>query len=158
MAKNHFLSQCRTIQYFRTHKGVRCHTLDDKFKFDEHVSKMCQKASRQMDALKRVSKYLHKSCHILVYKSFIPSNFNYCPVSWMFCGKTNLNKLEKLQERALQFVFHDITSPYETLLEPGNFLPLSVYRIRCLAIEVFKCIHGNNPAYLNNLFSQSILK
>ena len=74
------------------------------------------------------------------------------------CGKANLNKLEKLQERALRFVFRDITSPYETLLERGNFLPLSVYRIRCLAIEVFKCVNGNNPAYLNNLFSQSIPK
>ena len=119
---------------------------------------MCLKASRQINALKRVSRYLDESCRILVFKSFISSNFNYCPVSWMFCGKTNLNKLEKLQERALRFVFRDTTSPYETLLERGNFLSLSVYRIRCLAIEVFKCVHGNNPAYLNNLFSQPILK
>ena len=133
-------------------------TLDDKLNFDEHVSQMCLKASRQINALKRVSRYLDESCRILVFKSFISSNFNYCPVSWMFCGKTNLNKLEKLQERALRFVFRDTTSPYETLLERGNFLSLSVYRIRCLAIEVFKCVHGNNPAYLNNLFSQPILK
>ena len=132
--------------------------LDNKLKFDEHVSQMCLKASRQINALKRISKYLDEKCRILVYKSFISSNFNYCPVSWMFCGKTNLNKLEKLQERALRFVFHDATSPYETLLERGNFLSLSVYRVRCLAIEVFKCVHGNNPAYLNNLFKQSNLK
>ena len=26
---------------------------------------------------------------------------------WMFCGKTNLNKLEKLQERALATVYGD---------------------------------------------------
>ena len=108
--------------------------------------------------IKKVSKYLDESSRILVYKSFISSNFNYCPVSWMVCGKTNLNKLEKLRERALRFVFRNITSPYETLFEWGNFFPLSVYRIRCLAIEVFKCVHGNTPAYLNNLFSQSILK
>ena len=85
-------------------------------------------------------------------------NFNYCPVSWMFCGKTNLKNLEKLQERALRFLFHDATSPYETLLERGNFLSLSVYRVLCLAIEVFKCVCCNNPAYLNNLFKQSNLK
>ena len=119
---------------------------------------MCRKASSQINALKRVSKYLNESCRIFVYTSFISSNFNYCPVSWIFCGKTNLNELEKLQERALRFVFRDITSPYETLLERGNFHPLSVYRFRCLAIEVFKCVHGNNPSYLNHLFSQSIPK
>ena len=133
-------------------------TLDDKLKFDEHVSEICRKVSRHINALKRVSKYLDESCRILMYKSFISSNFNYCPVSWMLCGKTYLNKLENFQERALRCVFRDITSPYETLLERGNFLPLSVYRIRCLAIEVFKWINGNNPAYLNNLFSQSIPK
>ena len=132
--------------------------LDNKLKFDEHVSQMCLKASRQINALKRISKYLDQKCRILVYKSFISSNFNYCPVSWMFCGKMNLNKLEKLQERALRCVFHDSTSPYETLLERGNFLSLSVYRAWCLAIEVFKCVRGNNPAYLNNLFKQSNLK
>ena len=32
--------------------------LGDKLKFDEHVSVLCLKASRQINALKRVSKYL----------------------------------------------------------------------------------------------------
>ena len=132
--------------------------LDDKLKFDEHVSVLCLKASRQINALKRVSKYLDEKCRIMVYKSFISSNFNYCPVAWMFCGKKNLVKLEKLQERALRFVFCDATASYEDLLERGNFLPLSVYRIRCLGIEVFKCFHGLNPAYLNDIFIQSSLK
>ena len=76
----------------------------------------------------------------------------------MFCGKTNLNKLEKLQERALRFVFRDTTSSYESLLERGNFLPFSAYWIRCLGIEMYKCFHGLNPDYLNKLFKQSSTK
>ena len=35
--------------------------LDNKLKFDEHVSQMCLKASRQINALKRISKYLDES-------------------------------------------------------------------------------------------------
>ena len=50
-------------------------TLDDKLKFDEHVSEMCRKASMQIYALKRFSKYLDESCRILVYKSFISVKF-----------------------------------------------------------------------------------
>ena len=133
-------------------------TLDDKLKFDKHISEMCTKASRQINALKGVSKYLDENCRIMIYKTFISSTFNYCPVSWMFCGKTNLNKLEKLQERALRFVFRDTTSSYENLLTRGYFLPLSQYRIRCLGIEVYKCFNGLNPDYLNNLFKQPCLK
>ena len=87
-------------------------TLEDKLKFDKHISEMCTKASRQTNALKRVSQYLDKNCRIMIYNTFISSNFNYFPVSWMFCGKTNLNKLgKKLQESALRFVFHDTTQP-----------------------------------------------
>ena len=132
--------------------------MDDKLKFDKHISEMCTKASRQINALKRVSKYLDENCRIRIYKTFISSAFNYCPVSWMFCGKTNLNKSEKLQEKALRFVFRDTTSSYENLLTRGDFLHLSQYRIRCLGIEVYKCFNGLNPDYLNNLFKQPCLK
>ena len=33
-----------------------------------------------------------------------------------------------------------------------NFLSLSALRIRYLAIEMYKCVHGLNPPYLNELF------
>ena len=39
-----------------------------------------------------------------------------------------------------------------------NFLSLSAYRIRNLAMEVFKCFHGMNPMYLNNLFCKQEIK
>ena len=70
----------------------------------------------------------------------------------MVCGKWNSDKLEKLQERTLCFVFSDYTSPYSDLLKRGNFLSLSALRIRYLAIEMYKCVHGLNPPYLNELF------
>ena len=87
-----------------------------------------------------------------MYKSFISSNFPYCPVSWMFWGKRNSDKLEKLQERCLRFVFSDYTRPYNDLLKHGNFLSLCAPRIRYLAIEMFKYVHGLNPPYLNEIF------
>ena len=76
----------------------------------------------------------------------------------MFCGRKNVTKLEKLQERALRFVFKDNNSSYVDLLKRCNFLSLSAYRIRNLAMEVFKCFHGMNPMYLNNLFCKQEIK
>ena len=128
-------------------------TSDYKLKFDKHVSEMCTKASWQINALKRVSKYLDENCRIMIYKTFISSNLNYCLVSWVFGDKTNLNKLETLRERVLRFVFRDTTSSYGNLLTPDDFLSLSVYRIQCLGIEVYKCPNGLNPDYLHNLFN-----
>ena len=124
--------------------------------FDLHISDMCKKASRQINALKRISKFLTQDSRKSIYRSFIAANFNYCPISWMFCGKKNTSKLEKLQERALRLVFCDQNSSYDDLLKRGNFLSLKAYRIKCLAVEVFKCVHGVNPTYLKRLFTEPL--
>ena len=99
--------------------------------------------------MKRIGEYLNTDCRIAMYKSCISSNFSYCPVSWIFCRKRNSVKLEKLQKRALRFIFSDYTSPYRELLKHVHFLSLSALRIRYLAIEMYKCVHGLNPPYLN---------
>lgn len=129
-------------------------TLDNCLKLDVHVTNICKKASRQINALRRIRRFLNEKSRILVYKSFIASNFNYCPLSYIFCDKKSIRKLEKLQERALRIVFTDENASYEDLLKRGNFLPLSALRFKHLAIELFKCIHGQNPRYLNDLFQE----
>ena len=129
-------------------------TLDNKLKFDAHVSSICKRASLQINALKRISKYLNEESRTLIYKSFISANFNYCPLTWIFCGKKNSLKLEKLQERALRFVYNNRTSTYSELLKRGSFLSLSQHRIKHIAVEVFKCVHSLNPPYLNILFTR----
>ena len=76
-------------------------TLDPKLKFDAHISTLSRRASQQINILKRLSKFLTLESRILVHNYFISANFTYYPVTWMFCGKQNIQKLEKLQERAL---------------------------------------------------------
>ena len=94
--------------------------------------------------------FAHKILHSSVKKPTW-SNFSYCPVTWIFCGKKNCAKLEKLQERALRIVFNDGHASYETLYESANILPLNVYRVRVLGIEVYKCVNGLNPKYINDM-------
>ena len=60
--------------------------------------------------------------------------------------------MEKLQERALCIIYKDKTSSYDMLLEKVDVLPLSIIRLKYLAVETFKCIRGYNPKYLNDLF------
>ena len=129
-------------------------TPDYHLKFDAHVTNICTTASRQINALKRLTKFLNERSRVLVYKSFISINFNNCPVTWMICGGRNVIKLEKLQERALRFVFMDNDLSYTDLLKRDNFLLLSAYRIRNLAMEMSKCFHGMKPMHLNNLFGK----
>lgn len=121
-------------------------------KFDLHISDICKKAARQINVLLRLSKYLSLETKILIYKSFIRSNFNYCPLVWHFCSKASNNKMEKLQYyRALRLVFNDFNSSYEALLEKVSMPTLHVNRIRLIAMETFKILHNITPAYLQDL-------
>ena len=62
-------------------------TLNDSLNFDLHISDKCKKASRQINVLKRISKFLTQDSRKSKYRSFIAAKFNYCPISWMSCGK-----------------------------------------------------------------------
>ena len=67
--------------------------------------------------------------------------------------KNSLSKLEGIQKRALRFVPDDYTSDYVELLDKANVPGMKIMALRYLAIEVYKCINGINPKYLNDLFT-----
>ena len=54
-----------------------------------------------LGALKRLSVHLGKNEKMVLMKSFILSNFNYCPLVWHLCSKTDTDRMEKIQKRAL---------------------------------------------------------
>ena len=62
-------------------------TIDSKLMFNEHVKSICEKTNNKMKAFLRVIRDLEPQKASLLYNSFILTNFNYCPLIWMFCGK-----------------------------------------------------------------------
>ena len=125
--------------------------LDYQLNFDPQVTNLCKKAAKQLNVLQRLSKFLNVSSRLIIFKSFIRSNFNFCPLIWHFCSKSNTEKLEKLQFRALRIVFNDYESSYDTLLKKVNSTTLHLNRLRLIASETFKCIHNLSPEYLQSL-------
>ena len=79
-------------------------TIDSDLNFDNHISEMCKKASRQLNILKRIGKYINRLGRLTSYYSFILSNFNYCPVIWHYCSEKNSIKVKINQDRALRFI------------------------------------------------------
>ena len=49
--------------------------IDDKLNFSEHVSAICKKSARQLNALSRIAKFRDINSHRIMYKSFVDSNF-----------------------------------------------------------------------------------
>lgn len=88
---------------------------------------------------------------LTIFHTFILSNFNFCPLAWHFCTDTNSKKLEKVQERALRFIYEDYSSSYTTLLDMAKVPTLQVRRIRTMALETYKIINSQAPVCLSDL-------
>ena len=110
--------------------------LDSSLSFDNHVKKICMKAVRQLNSLRRLGKHLDVSSRLLIYKTFLLANFNFCPLVWHFCSsKGNMLKLEKVNECALRFIYNDLSSSYETLLRKVQMPSLNVQRLHFILTE-----------------------
>ena len=59
--------------------------------------------------------------------------------------------MEKIQERALKFIYNENHSTYEELLAKSKLPSLKIRRIRSIAIETFKIINKETPQYLHDL-------
>ena len=74
--------------------------IDSKLSFENHVSKLCQKASNKLYALARISPYMDQRKLRTLVRAFIASQFQYCPLIWMFHSRQLNKKINKIQERA----------------------------------------------------------
>jgi hypothetical protein len=75
-------------------------------------------------------------------------------LAWHFCTEKNSKKLEKVQERALRFVYEDYNSSYEELLHKAKVPSLQIRRIRTMALETFKIVNKIAHVCLQNLVSE----
>ena len=75
--------------------------LDYKLNFEQHISELCRKA-----ILKRLKQFIGFNERKILVQSFVYSNFfDYHPLVWYFSSALllALQKIEKIQERALRF-------------------------------------------------------
>ena len=82
-------------------------TIDHELKFDDHVNHLCKKASLKLNALARIAPFMNVSKKRIIMKSFIESQFGYCPLIWMFHSRVLNNKINCIHERALRITYND---------------------------------------------------
>ncbi len=67
--------------YFIKLLGV---TLDSKLKFSDHILNICIKAGRNLNAIKRVGKFLPSKVKILLYKTYMSCHLTLSPCVTLF--------------------------------------------------------------------------
>ena len=128
-------------------------TVDKGLKFNEHLQNVCKKASNKVTTLGRIARILPFHKRRLLFKTFIESQFSYCPLVWMFCSKKMNNKINRLHERALRIVYNNYTSTFEELLKEDESLRIHHRNIHCLATEMYKVKNDLSPPFMKEIFS-----
>ena len=86
----------------------------------------------------RVSKYMNEEKLRILMKAFIESQFNYCPLVWMFHSIKLNRRINSLHERALRVVYKDPNLTFQQLLEKDNSFTIHEKNLQKLALLMFK--------------------
>ena len=113
---------------------------------------MSKRCGRQLNAIARLSRKLSRDCKLRLMNAFIMSNFNFCSVVYHHCKISDTRKLEKLQERALRYVYDDFESEYKVLLQVARKPTLFEARQKIMMECVFKILHNMLPPMKTDFF------
>ena len=130
--------------------------IDSELSFEQHISSICSKASQILHDLGRIATFMSFNKRRTLMKTFIESQFNYCPLIWMFHSRTMNNKINRIHKRALRLVYSDHISSFDELLKKDRSFSIHHRIIQSLAIELYKVFHGLSPSIMKNVFHFNI--
>ncbi len=64
-------------------------TTDRHLTFSKHINIICSNVARKLNSINCIQCNLDEKSRLVIYRSYIFSNFNYCPPVWHFCGIQN---------------------------------------------------------------------
>ena len=82
-------------------------TTGSKLTFSSHVRELCKKASQKYRLCQEYQ------TNFMILKKFfflmlvVESQFNYCPLVWMFCSRTSNNMIDKVHDWVLRVILRD---------------------------------------------------
>ena len=125
---------------------------DNKLNFNNHVRKLCKKASQKLHALTRLCNFMSINQRKIIMKSFITSQFSYCPLIWMFHSRAINSQINRIHERALRIVYMDHILPFEELLIKSGSVTIHIRNLQLLVTEVYKALHNLSSPLMSDLF------
>ena len=126
--------------------------LNNDLNFDYHVNQLCKKASKKLNALARIAKYMDINKRRMPMKAFVSSQFSYCPLIWMFHSRKMEHRINSIHKRALKLVYQD--SPdltFQELLAKDKSVSVHQKILQLLATEIFKSKTGMSPELMNDI-------
>jgi len=126
--------------------------LDDRLNMKSHVEYISKKIAKKIGFMARISRMLPMAQRILIYKSIVAPHFEYCPSIVFQCGKNEISRLQKLQNRAMRIIIRcKKTTRVESMLEALCFLNVQQRIIYQTMIFVYRLKHKLLPTSMTEM-------
>ena len=89
----------------------------------------------------RIKRFLSQEQTKRLSEAYIMSTCKYCPLIWVFCGKTENKSINKIQNRTLRLVYDTEDAAFEDLLRKGKSRTIHEDTLHKLPVEIYKSIH-----------------
>ena len=132
--------------------------IDCSLDWKEHIKTVSAKVSRAVVGfLKHAKNFLPRDSLKTLYTGIVEPHFRYCCSVWGCCGSTEINKLQKLQNRAARIVTNSsFDSPSRPLIEELGWKTIEQLISNESETVVFKSLNELAPQYLCGLFAKKL--
>ena len=127
--------------------------IDKRLNFNSHTKDICRRAAQKLNALCRISYFMTNNQRTLLINTLVKSQFNYCPLVWMFSSRKSNNRINRIHERSLRIITGNQGSSYDELLSMTNESTIHQNNLQQLAVQIFKFLHHLSPQIMENLFN-----
>ena len=128
-------------------------TFDAQLSFTDHVSEICRACNFHLRALSHIRRSLDIPTANMIATSIISSRLDYCNSLLAGISDFNLQRLQRLQNRAAKIVTNSWRTPTESLLHQLHWLPVSNRIDFKIATLTFKTLTTQQPSYLHDLLT-----
>ena len=126
--------------------------IDRHLTWKKHVDTISRKVSRALGVLKHARKFLQQNILKNLYISIIEPHFRYCSSVWGCCSTTYINRLQKLQNRAVRMITNSaFDTPAKPLLANLGLRSISELNENELKLITYKSLNDLAANYLRQL-------
>ncbi len=111
------------------------------------------KVSKGIGMMRRIKKFVPQSTLLKIHNAIVLSHFDYCSLVWDNCSDYQLDKLQKLQNRAARVITgrtYEVSS--KDVLNELNWQPLRQRFRRNKSIFMYKIKNDSMPQSLTEMF------
>jgi len=128
-------------------------TVTEDLSFDTHIANAIKTANKLLGMISRTYDDKSKKNIIQLYKSLVRPHLEYATQIWRPYKQTQINSIEKVQQRATRMITGLGQDPYKVRLQKCNLLSLEMRRLRTDLIQTYKIIHGIDDLPAEELFA-----